>query len=831
MPEKAGKGKEKQLMDLNALEEKWQKYWAEQGINKFNPDSRKPVYSIDTPPPTVSGTMHMGHAFSYAHTDFIARYKKMAGHELFYPFGFDDNGLATERFVEKKLGIKGSEMPRPEFVKLCLKETTELEADLIRRWKRLGFACDWSINYRTIDDYAVKQSQRSFVELYLMDRVYRKEGVTIWCPECRTAVAQVELKDKELSSEFSDIYFELVEAKGKKKERIVIATTRPELLPACVAIFINPTDERNRQLIGRKAVVPLFGQAVPVMADEKVDPSKGSGIVMCCTFGDLTDADWWKAYNLPLKIAITPEGRMTSIAKGFEGLAIKEARKKILEALKENGFLKESKPIKHMVNVHERCEREIEFLITQQWYIKYLDLKDEFLKLGAKIKWHPHFMKSRYDHWVAGLKWDWGISRQRFFGVPIPVWYCGKCSEPLIASEEELPVDPMVDKPEAGECPKCGSKEFTGEKDVMDTWATSSLTPQIALKWKEDNEFFNKMHPMDLRTQAHDIITFWAFNTIVKSYFHEKEIPWTDIMISGYILDPSRQKMSKSKGNIVEPMQAIQNYSADCLRYWAGTASLGQDIPFDEKELMSGKKFIVKLLNAANFVQNMLEGFDLRRIDETKLKLNPTDKWILSRLNSLIARATEAMESFEFSKALSQARDFFWLEFCDYYLEEIKYRLYNEKKFGLESKQACQHVLRAVLFDLIKLLAPFMPHITEEIYQKMFRNHLALPSIHLSLWPKANEKLISGHYEELGKHFNDVTSAIRQFKQKNKLPLNAELKEIILFVDNDELVGMFEEASEDLREANHVISMDVLIAEAPEKAIQVNQNIKAVISM
>ncbi|MBI5884705.1 valine--tRNA ligase, partial [archaeon] len=700
------------------------------------------------------------------------------------------------------LGIKSNSMPRPEFTKLCLKETKEAEKELLKNWQRVGYSCDWNLFYHTIDSRAIRYSQKSFIELYLMGRVYRQEGITIWCPECRTAVAQVELKDKEFQSSFNYLIFEVVDSKGKKLDEIIIATTRPELLPACVAVFVNPDDERHRKLIGKKAKVPLFNQAVEILADEKVDPSKGTGIVMCCTFGDLADADWWKQYRLELKTAITPEGKMTALAKGFEGMQAKEARNKIIEALKDKGLLKESKPIKHMVNVHERCETEIELIVSKQWYIKYLDLKEKFLEQGSKVNWHPAFMKARFDHWVAGLKWDWGISRQRFFGVPIPAWHCIKCGEVIVANESELPVDPTTVKPAAGKCPKCGSASLEGETDVMDTWATSSLTPQIALGWADNPELYHKLFPMDLRAQAHDIIAFWAFNTIVKSYFHENEIPWKDIIISGYILDPSMQKMSKSKGNVVEPDQAIEKYSADCLRYWAGQASLGQDIPFEEKELLAGRKFIVKLWNAGRFIQKMLDGFDLRKVNEKELRLQPVDRWLLSRLNSVALKATESMNEFVFSRALSAVRDFFWLEFCDYYLEAVKHRLYNEKKFGKESRLACQYVIYTALLDSVKMLSAFLPHITEEIYQSMFKPGLSLPSIHLSSWPKANEKMISGHHESLGNAFIGITSSIRKFKQKNKVSLNSEIKEAILFVSNEGLRDLIDEMSEDLREAN-----------------------------
>jgi len=504
--------------DYREAEARWQKFWEEEGVNRFDINSKKEIYSCDTPPPTVSGKMHIGHALAYSQADYIMRFQRMLGKNIFYPFGFDDNGLPTERYVEKKCNLKATTMKRQEFIELCLKETEEAEKELKKSWSSLGISPDWSINYKTIDKRSQRISQLSFLDLYKKGRAYTKEAPTIWCPECQTAIAQVELQDKELSSFFNDIVFKV------ESEELIIATTRPELLPACIAIFYHPEDERYKHLKGKKAKVPLFNYEVPILEDEKVDREKGTGIVMCCTFGDITDMEWYMKHNLQEKVAITKDGKMNKLAKKYEGQSMKTARKMIIEDLKSEGLLLTQTPIKHMVNVHERCGTEVEFLTTKQWFIKTLKHKEDMIKQGKKIRWFPEFYRTRYENWIKGLGWDWCISRQRFYGFPIPVWYCKKCGEIIIADKKQLPIDPEQTKPLV-KC-KCGSNEFIPETDIFDTWMTSSMSPQIATR-KYDN-----FETMSLRPQAHDIIRTWAFYTILKSYLLFNKIPWKDIKIN-----------------------------------------------------------------------------------------------------------------------------------------------------------------------------------------------------------------------------------------------------------------------------------------------------------
>lgn len=750
-------------------ESRIQSFWLKEKLFKFNKEAKN-VYSIDTPPPTVSGKMHMGHAFSYSHIDFIARYRRMSGKEVFLPFGLDDNGLATERFVEKKSGKRAIEMTREQFTDLCLAETKEAEQEMLRDWQRLGISCDWDWIYRTIDKTAIKTSQFSFIELYKQNRAYRKEAPSIWCPECATAIAQVELEDKETSSSFNDIIFQV-----EGGEKLTIATTRPELLAACVAIMAHPDDQRYKKFIGKKATVPIFNTQVPILADKRAQPDKGTGIVMCCTFGDQTDMEWWKAYNLPLRIVITTDGKLT--AKGYEGLKIKEARKKIIEDLQRLGLLKKQVEIKHTVNVHERCGTPIEFIVSKQWYVRYLDLKAKFLELGEELKWYPEHMKNRYDNWVKGLQWDWSISRQRFFGVPFPVWYCNKCDEVNMAEKNDLPIDPLTSKPKKP-C-KCGSTEFTPEKDVMDTWATSSLTPQIALKWVEDEEFFKRMYPMSLRPQAHDIISFWLFNTLVKGYFHHRQLPWKNAMISGWALDAKGKKMSKSKGNVIEPQEMITKYSADAMRFWASSTKLGEDLWFAEKEFVTGTRTITKLWNASRFVSSHFDNYDKRK------SATPTllDRWIKTKLNKVIKICTESIEQYEYIHLRLNTEKFFWQILCDNYLEFIKDRLYNPDNYDKDEVQAAKNTLYEALLVSLKLFAPIMPHITEEIYQHLFKEKEGVKSIHLSKWPEYNEKEIDEEAEKVGDVIVEMVAMVRKYKSQKQVSQKAPLESLTIDVE------------------------------------------------
>jgi len=765
--------------DYKEIEKKWLDYWEKEKIYKFNPKLKKKIFSVDTPPPTVSGEMHMGHACSYSQQDFIIRYKRMRGFNVFYPFGTDDNGLPTERLVEKNLKIKARDMPRSEFIKTCLDFLEKIRPKFVYDWKRIGISCDFSIFYSTIDNHSRKVSQWSFLDLYKKNRLYRKDAPAMFCPECKTGVAQIEVKDKEIDSIFNDIVFKV------NNEDLIIATTRPELLPACVAVFYHPDDKRYQKYNGKMARVPLFNFEVPIMPDARVSPDKGTGIVMCCTFGDQTDMEWQKAYNLPIKIALTPDGRMTEIAGKYKGMKIKDARREIIEDLKKAGLLKSQKPIKHIVNVHERCETEIEFIKSKQWFVKYLDLKEEMLKWGAELKWHPEYMVHRYNNWVKGLQWDWLISNQRYFGVPFPVWYCWKCGEPILAEESQLPVDPQKDKPPINSCPKCECEKFIPETDVLNTWFTSSMTPQIAI-YLTDKEIQDKLFPMDLRPQAHEIITFWLFNTVVKSRLHFKKNPWKNAMISGFVTLQG-EKMSKSKGNIIRPQDVIEKYGADAIRYWAASSKLGEDFDYQEKDVSTGKKFVIKLTNAAKFV------FTNINYQEKKPKLHETDRLLLIQLNNLIKQVTDAFEGYNYSSAKMLADTFFWQVFCDNYLEIVKNRVYSGNK---NEKASAEYALYTALLTIIKLMAPITPFVTEEIYQKYFRKFEKSRSIHLEKWPSLIDiKESKGDNEKWDKMI-EIISKVRHAKSEAKKSVKAE---IVLFIPDKEISMLSQELIADIK--------------------------------
>ncbi|MBN1503102.1 valine--tRNA ligase [Candidatus Woesearchaeota archaeon] len=756
--------------DAKEVEKKWQEYWEKENIFGFDKDdTRREIFAVDTPPPTVSGQMHLGHAFSYAQEDFVIRFQRMLGKNVFYPFGTDDNGLATDRLVEKLNNVRSKDFKRKEYIKLCLKTLEKIRPDFIQDWKNIGVSCDFSIFYSTINDHCRKISQKSFIDLYNAGREYRKEAPTIFCPECHTAIAQVELEDKELSSTFNDIVFRV---DGKD---LIIATTRPELLSSCVAVFFHPDDKRYMRYGGKKAKVPLFDYEVPILMDERVDVEKGTGIVMCCTFGDQTDIEWYKAHNLPLRISINHDGLMNETAGKYQGMRIKQARKEIINDLRSKGLLRNQKQITHTVNVHERCGTAIEILNTKQWFIRYLDLKDKFLQAGAEMTWYPDHMRVRLDHWINGLQWDWCISRQRHFGVPFPVWYCRRCDEVILAREKDLPVDPIEDQPPVKQCPKCKNKEFIPEKDVLDTWATSSLTPQLAVELMKGTKNYKKLFPMDLRPQAHDIITFWLFNTMVKSQLHFKKNPWKNIMISGWALDPKGKKMSKSKGNVISPQEMIKKYSADCIRFWAAGSKLGEDLPFQEKDLVTGRKMTTKLWNASKFVIMHLEDFSYHQIE-----LEPMDKWLLTKLQKLIKSCTDSFDKYEYSKVKQEAEIFFWSIFCDYYLEMVKDRLYNTENYDKEEVLSAKFALYEGLLTLLKLIAPIMPYVTEEIYQLYFSKIEKKKSIHISKWPSYNKEWVDNKTEVLGDIIVLIISEIRKFKALNNLSMAAPIKRLVI---------------------------------------------------
>lgn len=755
-------------------EGKWRKFWLEEGIYKFDGKSDKKVYSIDTPPPYVSAAhLHVGHAMSYSQADFIVRFWRMKEYNVFYPMGFDDNGLPTERYVEKKYNIDKSKITKEEFVKLCLKETEiggETYKDL---WKSLGLSVDWDLLYNTIGNLAQKVSQRSFIDLYRKGKIERKKGPVTWCIYCQTALAQADLEDTIEKSNLVYIKFD-VEGGGE----ITIATTRPELMPACVAIFVHPTDERYKKFVGKEAILPFFNRKVKIYANEGADPEFGTGAVYHCTFGDLDDVEWVYRFNLPVIEILNKNGVLNEKAGPYQGMHIKKVRVKIVEDLEKEGRVVKKEPIEHAVNIHERCKNPIEILVTPQWFIKVLDIKKEMMEAGEKIKWYPKFMKVKYDDWVKGLKFDWCISRQRYFGVPFPVWYCEDCKEIILPDDKDLPVDPSYQEPKVKKCPKCGSGKIIGEKDVMDTWMTSSVTPLINAKWGEKDSLMDKIYPMSVRVQAFEIIRTWLFYTVVKSFYHTQNLPWHNVMISGWGLDSKGKKMSKSLGNFTEVEPVIEKYSADGLRYWAAGSNLGSNLRYTEDTVRDGDKVIAKLWNATRLVADFIKDFDYKRFSGD---LEPADKWILSKLQKVVRDVTKEFENYEYANAKRIMEDFFWKDFCDYYLEMVKYRIYEDVTEG--SKNSVKFALSRTIITILKLWAPIMPYITEEIYQQVFKGAEGAKSIHISSWPESDKNFVDEEGEKTGEIVKEIIAAVRKYKADKKVSVKKEINSIVIEAD------------------------------------------------
>ncbi|MFP4118814.1 MAG: valine--tRNA ligase [Candidatus Woesearchaeota archaeon] len=797
------------------IEEKWKKYWQDNNTYVSTIKGDK-VFSVDTPPPTVSGSMHMGHAFSYAQGDFIVRFKRMTGHTIFYPFGTDDNGLPTEHLIEKTKKVRSKAMERPEFVKLCHETVKELRPSFIKPWVDLGFSVDFENAYSTISKDSIRVSQKSFIDLYHKDLAYRKETPSVWCMKCQTAIAQAEFENIQKKSWFHDIAFT-----DEDSNELIISTTRPELLPACVGLFAHPDDERYAHLIGKKAKVPLFDYEVPVLFDEEVDTEKGTGLMMVCTFGDKEDVEKWHKFGLDLRTVFTKTGKMNELAGKYEGMPILEARKAIVDDLKQSGSLKDSIQITHNTNVHDRCGTEIEFLKTPQWFINVMDHKDELVKAGDDIDWHPSHMKIRYKHWVENLNWDWCISRQRHFGVPFPVWYEKDTGKIIVAKDSDLPVDPTSDKPSSYE----GDPEnLVPETDVMDTWATSSVSPQIALGWGKTPEGeFNKAFPMTLRLQSHDIIRTWAFYTIIKAKYNHGSIPWKNVMISGFVLDKHGKKMSKSKGNAVDPVKIMDMYGADAVRHSASAVKLGEDIPFHEKYLQTAKKTITKLFNASKFAHMHLEDFE-GGFDYDVLPA--IDRWMVSRINKVVREATERLEGYEFSKARVAVEQFFWHEFCDYYLEMVKDRLYKPEIYGDESRTAGQMTLAYVLERVLKIFAPYLPFVTEEIYSWRLKQLFGDSSVHVSKWPDVDETFISEDDEKAASLACDIIAAVRQQKNIEQVSQKHPVQRLVIDVDDDSK-ALLESMQRDIAMTT---SADEVVYEAAED-IELDNGLKLAVSL
>lgn len=809
------------------IEKKWQKYWrGEEVVHNGHTIKGKKIYAwkndlprektfvIDTPPPTVSGLLHMGHVFSYTQADFVARFWRMHGKDVFYPIGFDDNGLPTERLVEKiinkKAGVYESENGHGSFVTKCREIVDEAEKEFEILFNEIALSVDWSQKYQTISPESQKISQSSFVDLYNKKLVEKKFEPVFWDIADRTALAQADLVDKEVDGVMNFILFEV----DGLEQKIEIMTTRPELLPACVAVMVHPEDSRYKNLHGKNAITPIFGVKVKIIADEDVQMDKGTGAVMCCTFGDETDIRWWKKHQLKLNVIISKDGKI-------DGTPVKQFKEKITEDLKAQNLLLKQEPIKRAVKCAERSGIPIEILVVPQWFVKILDKKEELKAKAQSCNWFPEYMQVRIEQWIDGLSWDWCISRQRFFGVKFPVWYSKRKGEEgkiIVAAASQLPCDPMVDLPHG-----YSREEVDAETDIMDTWATSSISPQLSSKGIS-NEIFSeleksgalnvselnaakqrhaKLFPADMRPQAHEIIRTWAFYTIAKALLHENQIPWKNLMISGWCLAADKTKMSKSKGNVVTPTALIEEKGSDIVRYWASTSHLGADTAYSEEIFKIGQKLITKLFNAAKFVEFVSKNadYDLNAqesealLDASQNKITEAaDLWILSKLQITITQATQAFEKFEYARAREKIEEFFWKDFCDNYLEIVKVRAYGlkaEKLANLELAAAQKQeiinkqnsglvTLQICLNILLKAFAPFIPHICEEIYHSVFAKEATKQiSIHArNNWPNAKNIAFNQQFHDVGEAALAIIFEVRKFKSDNNLSMKTTIEQL-----------------------------------------------------
>ncbi len=786
--------------DHKKYESELQQLWQEQKTYSIQ-DTNKERYSIDTPPPTVSGALHIGHIFSYTQTDIIARYKRMSGFSVFYPFGFDDNGLATERFVEKKRDITAHSMKRSEFIELCLQETQEVEEQFKQLWQQMGLSVDWDLCYSTISDVARKISQESFIRLYKKGYVYRKHEPALYCTACRTTVAQADLDDLEKPSVFNDIAF-----KTEDGEQLIIGTTRPEFLPSCVALFYHPQDLRYQHLKGKQAVVPLFDFTVPILADESVVMEKGTGLVMCCSFGDKTDILWIKKFDLPYRISLGRDGRFNENSGFLTGLKVQQAREAVLAELAKQHLLLNQKQIMHAVNVHERCKKEIEYLAITQWFLSILPYKKKFIALADSIAWYPHFMKSRYINWVEALSWDWCLSRQRFYGIPFPAWHCAN-GHVIVASLDNLPVDPQ-EKPYGGACPECGSQSIEPDTDVMDTWNTSSLTPQICFSlFNPQADPFDAVQvkefiPMSMRPQAHDIIRTWAFYTIIKAWMHYEEIPWKNIVISGHVLSDAKDKLSKSKDNSkTAPEALLQNYSADVIRYWTASGRLGQDVAFSETQLKIGQRLVTKLWNAFRFIDE-----HMKDIPENKpVFLGVVNEWLLHQCNATFIQYTNYFNDHEFSLALDSVEKFFWNDFCDNYIELIKEQLFKPELYSSEEVTATRWTFYTVGLRILQFYAPFLPYITDALYQELYRSREQTTSLHQTLFDQQTTRF--EHSAHAMQSLIKLVSQIRSLKTEHQISLKVPLEVLEIYSVDQAILDTLSQLEQLIKGVTHAVTI------------------------
>jgi valyl-tRNA synthetase len=835
---------------LDGLEDKWSVQWEADGTYRFDRSkSRAEIFAIDTPPPTVSGSLHVGHVFSYTHTDTVARYRRMRGLEVFYPMGWDDNGVPTERRVQNYFGVRcdpslpydpdfvpperSGEQPIPigrqNFVELCERLVVEDEQKFEELWRALGLSVDWSMTYTTIGDRARRASQRAFLRNLARGEAYQAEAPTLWDVDFRMAVSQAELEDREVSGAYYAVRFHGT----NDADDIVIETTRPELIPACVALVAHPDDSRYQSRFGTTVVTPLFGVHVPVLSHPLADPEKGSGIAMVCTFGDTTDVVWWRELHLPARTVMGRDGRLLeeppdwgtagpdadAFYAELAGKTARQAQARIVEMLADAGDLVgEPRPIAHPVKFYERGERPLEIVSSRQWYIRNggrdPELRRELLGRGAELRWHPAHMRSRYETWVEGLNSDWLISRQRYFGVPFPVWYAvdtdGEVDylHPLVPDEARLPVDPSSDVPDGyAEDQRGKPGGFVADPDVMDTWATSSLTPEIVTGWVDDPDLFERTFPMDLRPQAFEIIRTWLFSTVVRAHLEFGRLPWSDAAISGWVLDPDRKKMSKSKGNVVTPINYIERFGADALRYWAASGRPGVDTAFDEGQMKIGRRLAIKILNASKFALGVM-GDVIPSLDSVDA---PLDRSMLAALHEVVEVSTGSFDDYDYARAIEHTERFFWT-FCDDYVELVKQRAYGT--LGERAADSARAALAIALSTLLRLFAPHLPFVTEEVW-----SWWQTGSVHVAKWPTVDELGASRDDTRVYDVVAAVLGEIRKAKSMAQRSMRTEVVSAKVYLA-PELSQPLELAMDDLREAGRV-SGEIDLEPADELLVEV----------